>query len=278
MRVGATVRHEPSHRTADFVWEVEPTTTLGDVVDHAAARLGVRDDVRRHVAVDGRYVDPGSTVADAAFVDGSVISFGSPPSIPAPPDDLPTVRIIGGPGAGTIFVLDPGIAVIGSGGGATIVLDDPHVPPLAAALTFDGAGRFVIEPAVGPDHDLVTGSRTDGLTDVLVDRRRITTATPVDDDSVITIGGTLLAVTSRGGLWPPRPSPTTGASSTTPGHRASCPTSPRRRSATRRNRSRPLDGRSPSSPPSRLSSWPSSWCRSSTAWGSSPSASCRRSS
>ncbi|GAA0963258.1 FtsK/SpoIIIE domain-containing protein [Frigoribacterium faeni] len=199
MRVGATVRHEPSHRTADFVWEVEPTTTLGDVVDHAAARLGVRDDVRRHVAVDGRYVDPGSTVADAAFVDGSVISFGSPPSIPAPPDDLPTVRIIGGPGAGTIFVLDPGIAVIGSGGGATIVLDDPHVPPLAAALTFDGAGRFVIEPAVGPDHDLVTGSRTDGLTDVLVDRRRITTATPVDDDSVITIGGTLLAVTSRGG-------------------------------------------------------------------------------
>ncbi|MDY0891781.1 FtsK/SpoIIIE domain-containing protein [Frigoribacterium sp. CFBP9030] len=221
MRISATVRHEPSQQTADFVWEAEPGTTLAAIVGHAASHLGVHAAETQHIHVDGESIDPRRTVEEGAIVDGAVISFGAPPSVPRVPDDLPTVRIVGGPGAGTVFVVDPGVVVIGRGSGSTVVLDDPLVPPLAAALTLDGAGRFSIAPALAAEDGSSataddetrsaadrssatgagdsTGAETDGLASVYVDRRRITAPTDLDESSIVTIGATLLAVSGAGG-------------------------------------------------------------------------------
>ena len=203
MRISATVRHEPSRQTTDFVWEVEPGTTLAAIVAHAAGHLGVDSSGPQHVHVDGEPTDPRRTVEQGALTEGSVISFGAPPSVPRLPDDLPTLRIVGGPGAGTVFVVDPGVVIVGRGRGSTVVLVDPLAPPLAAAVTLDGTGRFSISPALaehGPlaptDGDGPLSEEADGLATVYVDRRRITARTEIDDASIVQIGETLLAVSA----------------------------------------------------------------------------------
>jgi S-DNA-T family DNA segregation ATPase FtsK/SpoIIIE len=206
VRISATVRHEPSRRSTDFVWEVEPDTTLAAIVEHAAGSLGVAPTGPQHVHVDGEPADPRRTMEEGVLTDGAVISFGAPPSVPRLPDDLPTVRIVGGPGAGTVFVVDPGVVVIGRRDGSTVVLDDPLAPPVAAALTLDGTGRFSIAPALAAEGgslastegDGATVEESDGLESVYVDRCRITASTELDESSIVQIGATLLAVSGAG--------------------------------------------------------------------------------
>ncbi|WP_209561657.1 FtsK/SpoIIIE domain-containing protein [Frigoribacterium sp. PvP032] len=139
------------------------------------------------MTVDGRLVPPSARVAEGQVQEGSLLTVGAPPSASPLPDDTASVRIVGGRGAGTLFVVDAGASVIGSSPRATIRLAD--VPPFAAVLRLDGAGTFTIEPATASDRD-----RPGGRPVVAVDRRPLVEPVVLDESSVVRVGEVLLAV------------------------------------------------------------------------------------
>ena len=129
MRLSATVLDVSSGQRADVVWEVHPDTTVGQLIASALPHLGAGTTAGRHasghgaVTVDGRAVALDVCVAQGLVLEGSVLTIGAPPG-PAPlPDDGPSIRVVGGPGAGTVFVVDPGVCVVGSSPRATVRLD-----------------------------------------------------------------------------------------------------------------------------------------------------------
>ena len=199
MRLSATVLDVSSGQRADVVWEVRPDTTVGQLVESALPHLGAGSPAARHasghgtVTVDGRAVALDVCVAQGVVLEGSVLTIGAPPG-PAPlPDDGPGIRVVGGPGAGTVFVVDPGVCVVGSSPRATVRLAG-DVPAFAAVLRLDGAGRFTIEPALGTHGDETVG---DGLADgpvVTVDRRPLVESVHLDESSVVRVGSVLLGV------------------------------------------------------------------------------------
>jgi S-DNA-T family DNA segregation ATPase FtsK/SpoIIIE len=199
VRLSATVLDVSSHRRADVVWEVHPDTTVGQLITSALPHLGAVPTADRHapvhgeVTVDGRAVALDACMAEGLVLEGSVLTIGAPPGTGLLPGDMASIRVIGGPGAGTVFVVDPGVCVVGSSPRATVRLGG-DVPAFAAVLRLDGAGRFTIEPALRTDGD---GTAGDGLADgpvVTVDRRPLVESVPLDESSVVRVGSVLLGV------------------------------------------------------------------------------------
>ena len=212
MRLSATVHDVRSGRTVDVAWEVSADTTVDQLVEAAAPYLdsAPRLDAGPHraappratggarrtplatdqptVAVDGRVVPSGTRLAEGRVLEGSVLTVGGSIEPPPLPGDLPSLRVIGGPGAGTVFVVDTGTSVIGSSPRATIRIGG-SAPAVAALLQLDGAGRFTLEPALSTHDDTL-----DGVPVVAVDRRPLVEPVALDESSVVRIGDVLLAV------------------------------------------------------------------------------------
>ena len=199
MRLALTVLHVPTGRRADRSVVVDPDATVAEVAAHLAAALGLPADARdaapSHLSVDGFPVDPDARLRSGVLLDGAVLGLGGPAPHRRLPDDSPTIRVIGGRGAGTIHVVDVGIVHVGTGPDAGVRLDDDRVPPIVATIELDGAGRFSLTPTADafPESDVDARGPL-----VLVDRIPVLGTAAIDEHSVITIGDTLLAVAPAG--------------------------------------------------------------------------------
>jgi S-DNA-T family DNA segregation ATPase FtsK/SpoIIIE len=196
MRLTVTVRHGVTGVSADVVYEASPETTLGELVAQAAPLI--RAAVERTdppsaglppIAVDGVRVAAESRVGDGVVLEGSVLTVGGPAWPGRLPPDLPSIRVVGGPGAGTVFCVDPGVVVVGSAPEATVRLAGEGIAPVAALVQLDGAGRFSITPVACDDPDVPA---------VAVDGVALTGTVALTPSSVVEVGEALLGVADAG--------------------------------------------------------------------------------
>jgi len=117
----------------------EPKEHLAAVIMHpraaaAGARLAARGPV---LWAGGQQVAP-ETPAARALRDGAVVTTlegASAATSLAEPGGVAELRVIGGPDAGTVHRLGPGVTTIGSGPGCQVRLQSPGVPAHAATVT-----------------------------------------------------------------------------------------------------------------------------------------------
>ncbi|WP_066933206.1 FtsK/SpoIIIE domain-containing protein [Microtetraspora fusca] len=166
MRIMLTVVAEHGHR--DVLVEGDESTTVGAL---AAALAGparpsnvVRlpparapydlDRGRRRRAegpklwVDGRPLDPGARVF-GLIRDGDLVALdgvAAAATMAEEPDGVIELRVAGGPGAGSVHRLGPGLHTLGSDPGCAIAVPDPALPPHAATIRVAPDGVSV-EPA-----------------------------------------------------------------------------------------------------------------------------------
>lgn len=150
MRLSLTVTHPASGRSADLAIEVDPASPIGAVASHAADLLQVPLEERTSVYIGAEQVDAASRVIDTALIDGAELAIGVPrPYSRHPFEHLPSLRIVSGVGAGTVFYLCPGPAVLGRDLECTLRVGDPEVPDFAAWLATDEHGAVTLTPAQG---------------------------------------------------------------------------------------------------------------------------------
>src|SRR5689334_9496041 len=116
-----------------------PKEHLASVIMHPrAATAGARLTPRGPVLwVGGQQVAP-DTPAARALRDGAVVTTlegASAATSLAEPGGVAELRVIGGPDAGTVHRLGPGVTTIGSGPGCQVRLASPGVPAHAATVT-----------------------------------------------------------------------------------------------------------------------------------------------
>jgi DNA segregation ATPase FtsK/SpoIIIE, S-DNA-T family len=81
------------------------------------------------------------SLLESPIRDGAVVSLGSPEACVGPePGGLVEIRVMSGPGAGSIYWLPAGQADLGSGEEADVRIWDQDVAPLALRIFVDGRG------------------------------------------------------------------------------------------------------------------------------------------
>ena len=180
MRLALTVVSPGAQRTADVVLEADPATPLIRVAaefgrfmggDWTARGMPSTGTVGRPGAkvfrfpgprslgslamaspdpdgplavplyVANQQVPPQLSLLESPIRDGTVVSLGGPEGCVAPePGGLVEIRVMSGPGAGSIYWLPAGQADIGSGEYADVRIWDEAVVPLALRVLVDGRG------------------------------------------------------------------------------------------------------------------------------------------
>ena len=224
MRLALTVASPGAQRTADIVLEADPATPVAHIAAHldrfmsgyrtapgppsigAGGGPGARvlrfPGPRPHGSLAMASPDPGQpwavplyiaglpvppelTLLESPIRDGAVLGLGSPEgAVTAEPGGLVEVRVVSGPGAGSIYWLPAGYADIGSGPVA-VSLWDRTVAPSALRVFVDGRGGCQVAPFEGVEAAL--------------DREPLTTAAQWRPGRLIAVGRCLL------GLAPYRP-------------------------------------------------------------------------
>ena len=186
MRLALTVVSPDTQQAADVVLEADPATPVGwvaaelgrflgqDRTARAAGRAPVLGFPSARVSgplamasaapdeppavplyVAGHRLPPQLSLLESPVRDGAVVSLGSPAGCLAPePGGLVEVRVLSGPGAGSIYWLPAGRADIGSGETADVRIWDDAVPPLALRLFVDGRGGCQVVAFDGAQADL----------------------------------------------------------------------------------------------------------------------------
>jgi S-DNA-T family DNA segregation ATPase FtsK/SpoIIIE len=207
MRLALTVVSPGTHRTADIVLEAGPATPVGRIAAelgrylgadwHQARVLGfpaprysgplataprVRDEVLAvPLYVAGQQIPPRLTLLESPIRDGAVLSLGCPDGcIPPEPGGLVELRVVSGPGAGSLYWLPVGQADIGSGEAADVRIWDEAIAPLALRLYVDGPGNCQV-------------AAFDGVSAAL-DREPLAAAVPWQPGQLITVGNSLLGL------------------------------------------------------------------------------------
>ncbi|MFF2523352.1 FtsK/SpoIIIE domain-containing protein [Streptomyces liangshanensis] len=163
---------EPSARAARFAAE------LARAVGHTEA--GAEGTPAPALYIGAERVDPEATLQVAGVRDGMDLGLGSPVPRDPEPEGRTELRLVSGPGAGTVFRLPPGEYDIGSGDGCRIRLA-PGAPVVGARVrvALDGSGVLT-----------VTGtSQLDGKT--------VSGDLPWREGSQLAVGDTLLELTVR---------------------------------------------------------------------------------
>jgi S-DNA-T family DNA segregation ATPase FtsK/SpoIIIE len=130
-----------------------PKEHLAPVIMHprAASSLGVGLAGRGPVLWVGGQQVPPDTLAARALRDGAVVTTierAAAATALAEPGGVAELRVVGGPEAGTVHRLGPGVTTIGSGPGCQVRLLTPGVPAHAGTVTVAwGLNEPVLEPA-----------------------------------------------------------------------------------------------------------------------------------
>src|SRR5436309_1508668 len=132
---GATAGQVAEALAAAFV----PKEQLASVIMHPrAAAAGARLAAHGPVLWAGGQQVPPDTPAARALRDGAVVTTlegASSATSLAEPGGVAELRVIGGPDAGTVHRLGPGVTTLGSGPGCQVRLTSPGVPAHAATVT-----------------------------------------------------------------------------------------------------------------------------------------------
>ena len=116
-----------------------PKEHLASVIMHpSAAAAGARLAARGPVLWARRAAGSPDTPAARALRDGAVVTTlegASTATSLAEPGGVAELRVIGGPNAGTVHRLGPGVTTLGSGPGCQVRLASPGVPAHAATVT-----------------------------------------------------------------------------------------------------------------------------------------------
>jgi S-DNA-T family DNA segregation ATPase FtsK/SpoIIIE len=188
MRLALTVVSPGAQRTADVVLEADPATSVAHIATelarfmggdwtaqgppsiNAGGRPGARvlqfPGPRSHgslamaspdpgeswavpLYISGQRVPPQLTLLESPIRDAAVLGLGGPEgSVTPEPGGLVEIRVVSGPGAGSIYWLPAGYADIGSGP-VGVCLWDRAVSPSALRVFVDGRGRCQVAPYDG---------------------------------------------------------------------------------------------------------------------------------
>lgn len=99
--------------------------------------------------VDGKPVEPSLTLRESPLREGAVVSLDGPEGCLLPePAGLVEIRVVSGPGAGTVHRLGTGSAAVGTSPDCTVRLGDPTAPPYAVQVEvgLDGAVTLAGQP------------------------------------------------------------------------------------------------------------------------------------
>ncbi|GAA2635076.1 FtsK/SpoIIIE domain-containing protein [Streptomyces axinellae] len=100
--------------------------------------------------INGFRLDPALPLAESPVRDGVLVSVGAPHACPPPAaQGTVEVRVVGGPDAGGVHRLGPGVAVVGSGPDAWIRPDDAALPHSACEVDVAVDGGVTVRPAFG---------------------------------------------------------------------------------------------------------------------------------
>jgi DNA segregation ATPase FtsK/SpoIIIE, S-DNA-T family len=170
-----------------------------------APGLGGRYDARpapgtETLWLDGRHVDPHAPAA-RALPDGAVVAMD--PRIAAAtrlsePSGVIEVRVVGGPGAGTVHRLGPGAAILGAAPECNLRLPAPGTPEYAARIVITRSGGSVTA-TLAPPGEVTPPGRPDGSVPLL-DGEPVTAPCQWPVGSLATIGPNVLAL-----HWPEPP-------------------------------------------------------------------------
>ena len=162
MRLTVTVVSPATGRQADVAIEAGPGTTLAQVaaeVDRLMHGMpaAVPEPWVPALFVGGHQVPGDMRLAGSPLLDGCVVSLGDPSGCPRPePPGVAELRVAGGPAAGGVYRLVPGMADIGGvapgealvADGPDIGIADPALPPLAVRVII-GPGGWQLAPFGG---------------------------------------------------------------------------------------------------------------------------------
>jgi S-DNA-T family DNA segregation ATPase FtsK/SpoIIIE len=188
MRLALTVVSPDVQQTADVVLEADPATPVVQVAAELARFLGsgwtaqappsigaggrpgarvlrfpgprahgslamASADPGEHLPVplyvSGQPIPPHLTLLESPIRDGAVLSLGGPAGGLTPePGGLVEIRVVSGPGAGSIYWLPAGYADIGAGP-VDVCVWDKAVAPRALRVLVDGRGRCQVAPYEG---------------------------------------------------------------------------------------------------------------------------------
>jgi DNA segregation ATPase FtsK/SpoIIIE, S-DNA-T family len=153
MRLSLTVVSPGAQRTADVVLEADAATPVVEVAAELGRFVGlhrVTQDWHRALYVSNQRIPPKLTLLESPIRDGAVLTLGSPEGGLTPePGGLVEIRVVSGPGAGSLYWLPAGQADIGSGEAADVRIWDEAVAPLALRILVDGRGTCQVVPFEG---------------------------------------------------------------------------------------------------------------------------------
>ncbi|HUN36928.1 MAG TPA: FtsK/SpoIIIE domain-containing protein [Trebonia sp.] len=195
MRVALTVVSPAQRRTADVILDADPATSVADLAAELEQLMsGVRTpdayvsspatfsgSPATALYVNYHLIAPQLTLEESPIRDGSVISLHGPEGCVRPePTGLVELRVISGPGIGSIHRLGVGQADIGGGTATAIRIPDPEVPQHALLIAVDQDGRCRVSAYEGVPATL--------------DREPLTGAVPWRPGQQIAVGDTMLGL------------------------------------------------------------------------------------
>lgn len=171
MRLLLSVAAEADAPLLDLAVDCDDDATVGELAAELARHVSVpvgavvRDTGRRLGVVSnepllagtvptlwlrGMPLPAGQRVADSPLRHGAIVGLGTPlPDLLAEPDGLVEVRLVSGPGAGSVHRLGPGHYELGSASMCTVRLSDPEAPEVAVRLDVTADGQVTVEPVDG---------------------------------------------------------------------------------------------------------------------------------
>lgn len=162
------------------VVDTEPSAQAGRFAAALARTVGHSGTAEPALFIGSEPVDPETTLRVAGVRDGMDLALGSPAPEEPEPEGRTEIRVVAGPGAGTVFRLVPGDYDIGSGAPCRIRLAE-GAPTLAARVRvrLDGSAELLMAERA------------------LLDSKPLEGSAPWREGSQLSAGDSLLELTSR---------------------------------------------------------------------------------
>ncbi|WP_307802434.1 FtsK/SpoIIIE domain-containing protein [Cellulomonas fengjieae] len=144
---------------------------LGVVIDESEPVAATASGSVPRLFVGSLELDPAQPVAASALRNGALVGLGAPPALTlAEPTGVIEVRVVSGPGAGTVRRLGLGVHLVGPGAAASVRLEEPSP---SVEIEVGSRGDVHVQPVAGTtDEPVPAPVRTRPLDGPIVVRRR----------------------------------------------------------------------------------------------------------